>query len=113
MKGIEPSYAAWEAAVLPLNYTRTGFLKHNYHIKKGGDCQVKAVCKDEEKSASANGRAFLLSSMMKVCRWEDEVTTVFEFDVFVAWGDALIGRTDDAAVLSKLFQTVRAPTTDT
>ena len=21
-KGIEPSYAAWEAAVLPLNYTR-------------------------------------------------------------------------------------------
>ena len=22
MKGIEPSYAAWEAAVLPLNYTR-------------------------------------------------------------------------------------------
>jgi hypothetical protein len=28
-KGIEPSYAAWEAAVLPLNYARrgkTGFL---------------------------------------------------------------------------------------
>ena len=24
VKGIEPSYAAWEAAVLPLNYTRTG-----------------------------------------------------------------------------------------
>ena len=23
-KGIEPSYAAWEAAVLPLNYARTG-----------------------------------------------------------------------------------------
>ena len=23
-KGIEPSYAAWEAAVLPLNYTRSG-----------------------------------------------------------------------------------------
>jgi len=22
VKGIEPSYAAWEAAVLPLNYTR-------------------------------------------------------------------------------------------
>ena len=22
-KGIEPSYAAWEAAVLPLNYART------------------------------------------------------------------------------------------
>jgi hypothetical protein len=24
VKGIEPSYAAWEAAVLPLNYTRDG-----------------------------------------------------------------------------------------
>jgi hypothetical protein len=24
VKGIEPSYAAWEAAVLPLNYTRKG-----------------------------------------------------------------------------------------
>ncbi len=24
-KGIEPSYAAWEAAVLPLNYARTIF----------------------------------------------------------------------------------------
>jgi hypothetical protein len=24
VKGIEPSYAAWEAAVLPLNYTRGG-----------------------------------------------------------------------------------------
>jgi hypothetical protein len=24
VKGIEPSYAAWEATVLPLNYTRSG-----------------------------------------------------------------------------------------
>jgi hypothetical protein len=24
VEGIEPSYAAWEAAVLPLNYTRSG-----------------------------------------------------------------------------------------
>ena len=24
VKGIEPSYAAWEAAVLPLNYARFG-----------------------------------------------------------------------------------------
>lgn len=23
MKGIEPSYQAWEARILPLNYTRT------------------------------------------------------------------------------------------
>ena len=26
VKGIEPSYAAWEAAVLPLNYARAGAL---------------------------------------------------------------------------------------
>jgi hypothetical protein len=25
VKGIEPSYAAWEAAVLPLNYTRKAY----------------------------------------------------------------------------------------
>jgi len=24
VEGIEPSYAAWEAAILPLNYTRRG-----------------------------------------------------------------------------------------
>jgi hypothetical protein len=24
VRGIEPPYAAWEAAVLPLNYTRVG-----------------------------------------------------------------------------------------
>ena len=28
MKGIEPSYAAWEAAVLPLNYTRFNKLEY-------------------------------------------------------------------------------------
>ena len=30
VKGIEPSYEAWEAAVLPLNYTRAGleFYRH-------------------------------------------------------------------------------------
>ena len=27
VKGIEPSYAAWEAAVLPLNYTRERYRK--------------------------------------------------------------------------------------
>jgi hypothetical protein len=29
VKGIEPSYAAWEAAVLPLNYTRLA-AKHSH-----------------------------------------------------------------------------------
>ena len=30
VKGIEPSYAAWEAAVLPLNYTRIQRLKARF-----------------------------------------------------------------------------------
>jgi hypothetical protein len=30
VKGIEPSYEAWEAAVLPLNYTR--FVRKDYGI---------------------------------------------------------------------------------
>jgi hypothetical protein len=34
VKGIEPSYAAWEAAVLPLNYTREEFLNIDLY---GGD----------------------------------------------------------------------------
>src|SRR5579885_2154841 len=33
-KGIEPSYAAWEAAVLPLNYARGG--DENYWNRRGG-----------------------------------------------------------------------------
>jgi len=31
VKGIEPSYAAWEAAVLPLNYTRQPQGSHHTH----------------------------------------------------------------------------------
>jgi hypothetical protein len=31
-KGIEPSYAAWEAAVLPLNYARTKILLPSNHL---------------------------------------------------------------------------------
>ena len=32
VKGIEPSYAAWEAAVLPLNYTRENYWRHLPHF---------------------------------------------------------------------------------
>ena len=35
VKGIEPSYEAWEAAVLPLNYTRIGPL--NACLRNGGN----------------------------------------------------------------------------
>ena len=35
VKGIEPSYAAWEAAVLPLNYTRdVGILSDDIEKRK-------------------------------------------------------------------------------
>ena len=37
-KGIEPSYAAWEAAVLPLNYARSG----NHLTGTVGDYQAAA-----------------------------------------------------------------------
>ena len=32
VKGIEPSYAAWEAAVLPLNYTRVDLASYCQEI---------------------------------------------------------------------------------
>ena len=35
VKGIEPSYVAWEATVLPLNYTRAGILDFRFWIS---DC---------------------------------------------------------------------------
>ena len=44
MKGIEPSYAAWEAAVLPLNYTRyridsSSRISHMILVKVNGAAQ--------------------------------------------------------------------------
>ena len=36
VKGIEPSYAAWEAAVLPLNYTRVVSLPARMLLDFGG-----------------------------------------------------------------------------
>jgi hypothetical protein len=36
-KGIEPSYAAWEAAVLPLNYARTITVRAN----RGADFNLR------------------------------------------------------------------------
>ena len=38
VKGIEPSYAAWEAAVLPLNYTRTRFDALAERYRGSTDC---------------------------------------------------------------------------
>ena len=38
MRGIEPPYAAWEAAVLPLNYTREEIFDFRFAIT---DCNRK------------------------------------------------------------------------
>src|ERR1035437_829913 len=42
VKGIEPSYEAWEAAVLPLNYTRNGV---RFYFKRGRHPSVTARCR--------------------------------------------------------------------
>jgi hypothetical protein len=49
VKGIEPSYAAWEAAVLPLNYTRgSGHFTGGEQVpilddRRGGFCRTAAA----------------------------------------------------------------------
>jgi hypothetical protein len=40
VKGIEPSYEAWEAAVLPLNYTRTAADFKQPAPACGGQCRA-------------------------------------------------------------------------
>lgn len=40
--GIEPTYAAWEAAVLPLNYTRPN-LREKTQSSPGGDSSIIPV----------------------------------------------------------------------
>lgn len=39
VKGIEPSYEAWEAAVLPLNYTRSGVVPQH---ETGAEAEIIA-----------------------------------------------------------------------
>lgn len=43
VKGIEPSYAAWEATVLPLNYTRLGVRGH-YNPLRAVSKACFAIC---------------------------------------------------------------------
>ena len=51
VKGIEPSYAAWEAAVLPLNYTRPA-----------GRCQARRAGAGSDSSQSGDGLAIRLGA---------------------------------------------------
>ncbi len=42
VKGIEPSYAAWEAAVLPLNYTRV--VASHFSVNEGQSESDYCLC---------------------------------------------------------------------
>ena len=48
MKGIEPSYQAWEARILPLNYTRMLYyllsIADKTAICKGGNASFTKIC---------------------------------------------------------------------
>src|SRR3989338_1814163 len=44
VKGIEPSYEAWEASILPLNYTRNVVEKLERTAKIVNDNMKKVVC---------------------------------------------------------------------
>ena len=58
MKGIEPSYAAWEAAVLPLNYTRGRIVDCRFQI---ADLQSKARhCHEITSSDILKSASFVL-----------------------------------------------------
>ena len=65
VKGIEPSWSAWEADVLPLNYTRGADLDNNYsknrfsiHLKDYALPQCTSIIRkridDVKYSASSN-----------------------------------------------------------
>jgi hypothetical protein len=54
VEGIEPSYAAWKAAVLPLNYTRIG-RRESYRANL--PCQSTAVTLASNEFAAPHRRA--------------------------------------------------------
>jgi sulfur carrier protein len=45
--GIEPTYAAWEAAVLPLNYTRVVSLRTRMLLDFGGSAMIEITVNGE------------------------------------------------------------------
>ena len=53
VKGIEPSYAAWEAAVLPLNYTRESLKNSDSFLERG-----KGFFRRGEKLIATGKRVF-------------------------------------------------------
>ena len=64
VKGIEPSYEAWEAAVLPLNYTRAGGDSRGVTV---GDAMARRVLM---VAALPAGRQQTGATTMKSCAAE-------------------------------------------
>ncbi len=62
VKGIEPSYAAWEAAVLPLNYTRGRRLLHR--DSRALSSRFRTMC---ERARPAKGREALANQPFFGC----------------------------------------------
>lgn len=56
--GIEPTLEAWEAAVLPLNYTRSGVVPSAQSRSRGGDYSapffIAAACRRLPQRPSAS-----------------------------------------------------------
>ncbi len=50
MMGIEPTTAAWEAAVLPLNYIRTNIIYNTISI-----CRLQAIFSETDESMEKVG----------------------------------------------------------
>jgi hypothetical protein len=53
VKGIEPSYEAWEAAVLPLNYTRVG---GQYSLPRAMTVPASLLCRAKLAGAAVPDR---------------------------------------------------------
>ena len=63
VKGIEPSYAAWEAAVLPLNYTRADNSKSEEYIQFSDVTGIQVSSRHgENRSSSLTSRSCRPSS---------------------------------------------------
>ena len=69
VKGIEPSYAAWEAAVLPLNYTRVPkiLIVHGIGFKCIPFARPKAsAISNDHLLLSVDGRNALVDTIVRI-----------------------------------------------
>ncbi len=87
MKGIEPSYAAWEAAVLPLNYTRDlpdftgGYCDQEMTV--GSLCGAGNSSRDEDEAPQPfPGAGIILERTVGQARRMCKACAAFSFSMF-------------------------------